>query len=184
MSTHQELPPGGYAIRPIAPYGPATGREHANEPGKMGQFALAPWGRRLGAVGIDWTGTVVAPLWVGSAIFGGGGGGFALMAVLVLANSVVMQGLSGQSFGKYLLGLTLVRPVEITGEAVPYHLVYPGLGTCFARLIWHILDLILLYGLARCAWHPYRQMVADSHMSTLVIGDPIVPFHGDGWPML
>lgn len=121
----------------------------------------------------------------------------AIVSWAVIANSVVMQGRTGQSFGKRFLSdlaephpydpdmgqppdplrwfrrpgfeMRLARAVHVPGQGSV--LVYPGVAVCLVRLLGHVLDCFFFIGFLRLAWHPWRQTFADERIRTVVIGE-------------
>ncbi|MGH3487006.1 MAG: RDD family protein, partial [Actinopolymorphaceae bacterium] len=76
-------------------------------------------------------------------------------------NICIRQGSTGQSVGKQVLGLKLVR--ESDGQPI-------GAGMAFVRAICHVLDALACYvGFLWPLWDQKRQTFADKIMSTLVI---------------
>lgn len=92
-----------------------------------------------------------------------------VQVTLVIWNSCVEQGRSGQSVGKRVLGIQLVRPVmRRTGRFA----TYPGVGRSLYRLFAHVLDvpfLPLSIGGLRPLWHWHRQTFADTAAHTVVL---------------
>nr|WP_238345054.1 RDD family protein [Actinopolymorpha cephalotaxi] len=135
---------------------------------------LAPWVLRLGAYLID--GVVVwIPGAIGSALMAGmqsggqpSGAATAIGSVLYLVslgisiwNIVFRQGTTGQSIGKQVLNIKLVR--ESDGQPL-------GPGTTFVRSLAHILDALPCYvGFLWPLWDSKRQTFADKLMHSLVI---------------
>ena len=95
-----------------------------------------------------------------------GGGILSLLLSLVslglyVWNICIRQGNTGQSVGKQVLGLKLVR--ESDGQPI-------GPGMAFVRSLCHILDGLACYvGYLWPLWDAKRQTFADKIMSTLVI---------------
>jgi uncharacterized RDD family membrane protein YckC len=79
-----------------------------------------------------------------------------------------MQGTTGQSLGKRIVGTQLATAVKEPDGSLS--LVYPGIGRCLGRQFAHFLDYILLLtGFFRPIWqHKYRTW-ADSIAKTVVI---------------
>ncbi|SDT02553.1 RDD family protein [Actinopolymorpha singaporensis] len=159
------------------------GQGQYGQPDQYGQYSgapeidrdmLAPWVHRLGAYLVD---GVVAwiPGAIGSALMtglqsGGQPSGAATMigSILYLVslaisiwNIVFRQGRTGQSIGKQVLNIKLVR--ESDGQPL-------GPGTTFVRALAHILDALPCYvGFLWPLWDKKRQTFADKVMSSLVI---------------
>lgn len=185
----------GPATRPttwstaIPPYGltPGGGGE---APGYYGGLRLANWGQRALAGLIDLIVTVVLPGelldWLISDTVRRPLPDFpdyiveqpnpwndriaVIVLVLFLLNTVFMQGRTGQSLGKLIVGVQLTR-AEPHGSAVAFS--YPGVPLCLARLLAHFVDILSLgIGFLRPAWHPQRRTFADSLMKTVVLAEP------------
>ena len=85
-----------------------------------------------------------------------------------LANNVYMQGLTGQSLGKRIVGTRLVSLVN--DGPTTFTFVYPGIGRCFGRQLAHGIDALVFYlGYLRPLWHRYHQTWADTIAKTVVI---------------
>ena len=145
--------------------------------GYLGQYRLANAGQRLLSYGIDFTAVVTVPavvLYVLFWPFGGAPGELVLLVIGLLYgfNSVVLQGTTGQSLGKALLGLKLVRPIiEEDGRR---WLALPGTGRCLWREGAHLIDWIgfpFAIGALRLFWNPRRQSFADSICHTAVVAN-------------
>ncbi|GAB2567651.1 RDD family protein [Kribbella endophytica] len=157
----------GYPQSGATPYGsqPYGGYGYGNPGGE-----LATWPVRVGASLID--GIIVAiPGWIGNLISGAGDGGagttivgllFSLVGVgLWIYNRLVLQGQTGQSWGKKALGLKLVT--ADSGQPV-------GVGKAFLREITHILDALPCYlGYLWPLWDDKKQTFADKINSTYVV---------------
>ncbi|ADG75740.1 RDD domain containing protein [Cellulomonas flavigena DSM 20109] len=86
--------------------------------------------------------------------------------VLVLAwlLMLVLQGLTGQTPGRRVVGITVVHaPVDgpVGGP--------PGVLRSLARWVAHLLDAILLIGYLRPLWHPEGRTFADGLLRTVVL---------------
>ena len=90
-------------------------------------------------------------------------------AVLV-ANSVVMQAHTGQSFGKLCFGMILVSPrVDPMNVAVAYYAA-PSLLTIVARTAIHLTaDLFLCLGVVSIVLSQRQESLADRACNTLVL---------------
>ena len=140
--------------------------------GFIGDVRCASWPRRLGALAVDWFLTVYLPPTV--ALWLLGIPEFAL-AALVVAISLQLQRAerSGQTVGKALLGIQVVRPVKYQGGQA---LVRVGAGRNLARMVLHLLDCLPFgLGLLRPIWDRYRRTWADSLTHCVVI-------HPEGGP--
>ena len=181
-------PPGqGYAYPPppqdqrpaYQPYaGPAYG------PSGYSPYATeyyAHWRRRVGAYLLDYL--LLLPGWL-LALFGlvlatpsGGtrsraasGGssvgvilvlvGYALMLGLTIWNRYIRAGRTGQSWGKKVVGIHLVRESDLRPI---------GAGMAFVRDITHIVDGFFYLGYLWPLWDPKRQTFADKICSTVVL---------------
>lgn len=136
--------------------------------GYMADAKLASWPWRLASGAIDYL-----PLgliynffaMIHIAVFG-----FFVTVVLGLLNSVYMQGTTGQSLGKRLVGTRLVSAVE-TGPW-EFAFVYPGVGRSFGRYLAHFVDLLFFpvcIGLVRPLWQREHKTWADSIAKTVVL---------------
>ncbi|TQL04039.1 putative RDD family membrane protein YckC [Cellulomonas sp. SLBN-39] len=83
---------------------------------------------------------------------------------LLLAVYVLLQGLTGQTPGRRLVGIAVVD--RVTGTPA-------GLLRTLVRPVVHLLDAILLVGYARPLWDGRRRTFADQVLGTLVV--PAVP---------
>jgi uncharacterized RDD family membrane protein YckC len=112
----------------------------------------------------------------GSRVYTWTGGRFALAFLLIalvgFANNVLLQGITGASVGKMILGL---RVVDASGQVC-------GVGRALVRWLLLIVDqfFCFLVGLiTMIATHPHRRvgdMVAGTYVvSTVDIGRPVVP---------
>jgi uncharacterized RDD family membrane protein YckC len=91
----------------------------------------------------------------------------------LIFNHGVMQGKTGQTIGKRMLGIELLR-LEVDPSA-PQHqyFIRPGVMRCLVRLGFHIvLDApFLLIGFLLAYGHPYGQTWADRICHTVVMDD-------------
>ncbi len=154
------------------------------QPGQYGQYGgtpeidrdlLAPWIYRVGASLVDGAISGI-PVAIGAAFLlpsldsaGQPSGAAASVAALLylvsfvfsLWNVVFRQGRTGQSIGKQVLNIKLVR--EADGQPL-------GAGTTFVRGLAHFLDGLACYvGYLWPLWDRKRQTFADKLMSSLVI---------------
>ena len=190
-----------WTIDPIPPTGLGAGRAGEDAYGYIGDFRLARLHERLAATAVDIAATALAPVfiaWVFAKAFpvtqtvcqfgmcqqvtgprGLGATPFVLCLLLVTVNSIVIQGYTGQSLGKYVMGLTLASPIQTTDLGPS--LVYPGVARTLARfLALACIDYVILIGILRPAWHGRRQTFGDSILGTVVVADPIELLVGDG----
>ena len=166
--------PGGYPPAGAAP-------QLADRPGTFRGRELAGWGSRVAGALIDAL-IVAIPLAVTMPIFFGvvaasgqdaGGGtqavawliylaGFALALGLSIYNSVILQGRTGQTWGKRVVKLRLVK--EATGQPV-------GAGMAFLRQLAHVLDGFFYIGYLWPLWDAKRQTFADKVCQTVVLSE-------------
>jgi uncharacterized RDD family membrane protein YckC len=154
-------PPGGYV---------------ADQPGYYMGRALANWPQRVGAYLIDYL-IAAIPAFIAALLFSGtdagqspgaGAGVVAFLLYLVslgvwIYNRAILQGRTGQSWGKQVLNLRLVRMAD--GQPM-------GGGMSFVRDLAHILDALPCYiGYLFPLWDPRRQTFADKIMSTVVLSE-------------
>jgi uncharacterized RDD family membrane protein YckC len=127
---------------------------------------LTSWPLRLASGAIDYV-----PLFILGDLFSAMHAfavGFFLIVVVVLANNVYMQGTTGQSLGKRIVGTRLVSLVDIGPTTFAF--AYPGVGRCFGRQLAHAVDCIVFYlGWFRPIWQRYHQTWADSIAKTVVV---------------
>jgi uncharacterized RDD family membrane protein YckC len=132
--------------------------------------AYANWGQRVGAYLIDvapviggYIVMVILDALVRSVIFG------VLLYLIFAAGSLgwtvynrwMTMGSTGQSLGKRVVGLQLVR--EGTGQPI-------GPGLAFARDLAHIVDGVICFvGYLFPLWDLKRQTIADKIMTTVVV---------------
>lgn len=173
----QGYPQQGGPYNPYAPYGGATGY---GDPGQ-----LATWFPRVGATILDFL--ITAPFWVIAIIVisattkagtydpttgvitpgGASGAGLGIAAVLYLGAfafqlyQLYRQGTTGQTIGKKIVGLRVIR--EADGQ-------YTGFGMAFVRGLAHLLDGLACYiGFLWPLWDAKRQTFADKVCGTVVI---------------
>ena len=158
---YPSVPPGygqpGYA--PLEGPGTYMGRQLAN------------WPQRVGAYLIDQMVTFVPVIVAGVLASAAGqgdsstGGGIILMGylaafVLYVANRLLTQGRTGQSWGKRVFNLKLVR----MADGLPV-----GAVMAFVRDLLHTLDGICLIGYLFPLWDARRQTFADKIVNTVVL---------------
>lgn len=145
--------------------------------GRLGQYRLTSAPQRWLGFALDFTIAITLPAALLYLLFWPFGGPPAelvltLIAVLYGFNSILLQGATGQSVGKAVLGMKLVRPViEEDGRR---WLALPGVGRCLRRETAHLIDWIgfpFAIGAFRPLWHPKRQTFADSMCHTAVIAE-------------
>jgi uncharacterized RDD family membrane protein YckC len=155
-------------------YGPSGYSPYATE-------YYAHWGRRVGAYLLDYV--LILPGWVlaviglaltsastGSRTRASSGGstvgvvlalvGYALMLGLTIWNRYFRAGRTGQSWGKKVVGIRLVRESDLRPI---------GAGMAFVRDLAHIVDGFFYLGYLWPLWDPKRQTFADKICSTVVL---------------
>jgi uncharacterized RDD family membrane protein YckC len=184
----------GYGQQPQPPYGsqppygtpqpgygqppaPGAGGYVPDQPGHYMGRTLANWPQRVGAYLID---NLIAsiPGFLAIILFSGtqpgeapsaGAGLVAFLLYLVslglwIYNRAILQGRTGQSWGKQVLNLRLVRMAD--GQPM-------GGGMAFVRDLAHILDGLLCYlGFLWPLWDARRQtLFGDKIMNTVVLSE-------------
>jgi uncharacterized RDD family membrane protein YckC len=142
-----------------APYGQAP--YGAPPAGNFGG-TLAEWPTRVGASLIDGIGPVVV-LVIALATRNAAIVGIAYLAVFIFGiwNYVFKQGTTGQTIGKGVLGIYLVR--EADGQFI-------GPGMSFVRGLAHVVDSLACYlGWLWPLWDAKKQTFADKIMGTVVV---------------
>ena len=162
---------GGYG-QPV----PAPGGYVADQPGYYMGRQLANWPQRVAAYLIDNLIESI-PAFLAVLLFGGtsngndpnaGASAVAFLLYLVslgvwIYNRAIQQGRTGQSWGKQVLNLRLVRMAD--GQPM-------GGGMAFVRDLAHILDALPCYiGYLFPLWDARRQTFADKIMSTVVLSE-------------
>jgi uncharacterized RDD family membrane protein YckC len=135
---------------------------------------LANWPQRVGAYLIDYL-IAAIPAFLAVLLFSGtdpgetpstGAGVVAFLLYLVslgiwIYNRAILQGRTGQSWGKQVLNQRLVRMAD--GQPM-------GAGMCFLRDLLHILDALVCYlGYLWPIWDARRQTFSDKIMNTVVL---------------
>ena len=166
---------GGYGQPAQAP-APAPGGYVPDQPGYYMGRTLANWPQRVGAYLIDYL-IAAIPAFVAVLLFSGtdpgespnaGAGLVAFLLYLVslgvwIYNRAIQQGRTGQSWGKQVLNLRLVRMAD--GQPM-------GGGMCFLRDLLHIIDALPCYlGYLWPIWDARRQTFSDKIMSTVVLSE-------------
>jgi uncharacterized RDD family membrane protein YckC len=96
---------------------------------------------------------------------------YLLVIVLFVLNSGVLQGLTGQSIGKKVLGMQVVR--GIIDPDRDKLIVRPGWPWGVARLALHVVDAFPCYiGFLAPLWTWRRQTFADMIANTAVLKEP------------
>jgi uncharacterized RDD family membrane protein YckC len=162
---------GGYG-QPV----PAQGGYVPDQPGYYMGRTLANWPQRVGAYLIDYL-IAAIPAFVAVLLFSGTNQGESpsasagLVAFLLYLTSLgvwfynraIQMGRTGQSWGKQVLNLRLVRMAD--GQPM-------GAGMCFVRDLAHILDALPCYiGFLWPLWDARRQTFADKTMNTVVLSE-------------
>ena len=166
-------PQPGYGQPPA----PGAGGYVPDQPGHYMGRTLANWPQRVGAYLID---NLIAsiPGFLAIILFSGtqpgetpsaGAGLVAFLLYLVslglwIYNRAILQGRTGQSWGKQVLNLRLVRMAD--GQPM-------GGGMAFVRDLVHILDGLLCYlGFLWPLWDARRQtLFGDKIMNTVVLSE-------------
>lgn len=149
---------------------------------------FASWGRRMIAAVLD-GGVLGAVAWFvgGDSIvapslqltFDGTDDGRAawtssIVLVAALLAMLVLQGLTGQTPGRRVLGIEVVYAPAGGPFGGP-----PGVLRSFGRWLAHVFDAILLLGYLRPLWHEERRTLADSLAGTVVLRRPPVRGRGE-----
>ncbi|MEV6112220.1 RDD family protein [Streptomyces sp. NPDC052109] len=154
----------GYPQAPGVP--PQGGYGYPQQPAGYGyqpvQPSYANWGQRFAGTLVD--GLVFAVPYI--LVLVGRNvpaliaiGGLAILGIAIW--QLIMEGRTGQTVGKKVLGIRLVR--ESDGQPI-------GVGMAFVRRIAHFLDSLPCYlGWLWPAWDAKRQTFADKVCSTIVI---------------
>jgi uncharacterized RDD family membrane protein YckC len=166
-------PQAGYGQPPA----PGPGGYVQDPPGYYMGRTLANWPQRVGAYLIDYL-IAAIPAFLAVLLFSGtdpgespsaGAGLIAFLLYLVslgiwLYNRAILMGRTGQSWGKQVLNLRLVRMAD--GQPM-------GGGMCFVRDLLHILDALVCYiGYLWPIWDARRQcLFSDKIMSTVVLSE-------------
>src|ERR671915_174283 len=166
-------PQPGYGQPPAAP---AAGGYVPDQAGYYMGRALANWPQRVGAYLIDYL-IAAIPAFLAVILFSGtdpgetpsaGASVVAFLLYLVslgiwIYNRAIQQGRTGQSWGKQVLNLRLVRMAD--GQPM-------GGGMAFVRDLAHIVDALPCYiGFLFPLWDARRQTFADKIVSTVVISE-------------
>lgn len=126
------------------------------------RFTTIP--RRATAICIDWMLPYLAMIIIGNDIFS------TIAELAMMANSIVLQGMTGQSLGKMAVGLKLAYVPEKMSKR-KWTFITPGVGRCALRYVLHILDLICLVGFFKALINPWGRSFADALTSCVVICD-------------
>jgi uncharacterized RDD family membrane protein YckC len=175
-------PAGGYAGAPGAPspddgqppgYGPPPGYGQptgygmpgvAGAPSPFGQPGgpqLADWGLRVQSALVDFVGPSIVASFVGLAVNRTLGNLLTLVALGWALYNAYLQGDTGQSVGKKMVGTRLLR--EQDGQVI-------GGGLGIGRYFLHILDALPCYvGFLWPLWDDKKQTFADKIVKSVVI---------------
>jgi uncharacterized RDD family membrane protein YckC len=176
---HGGQPPYGTPA-PQAGYGqpaaPGPGGYVPDQPGYYMGRTLANWPQRVGAYLIDYL-IAAIPAFLAVLLFSGtdpgetpsaGAGLVAFLLYLTslgiwIYNRAIQMGRTGQSWGKQVLNLRLVRMAD--GQPM-------GGGMCFLRDLLHIIDALPCYlGYLWPIWDARRQTFSDKIMNTVVLSE-------------
>ena len=164
---------GGYGQPAQAP---APGGYVPDQPGYYMGRTLANWPQRVGAYLIDYL-IAAIPAFLAVILFSGtdpgetpsAGAGFVAFLLYLLSlgiwiyNRAILAGRTGQSWGKQVLNLRLVRMAD--GQPM-------GGGMCFLRDLLHIIDALPCYlGYLWPIWDARRQTFSDKIMNTVVLSE-------------
>jgi len=132
------------------------------------RYVCATWGQRVLACLIDVL-PMMLVVWTLQAL-GHNGLGTLFQLSALAANTVYLQGTTGQSIGKRVAGIQVVRKVYgPSGE----RLVRPGPWLALCRQVAHLLDnLTLGIGYLAPIWTARRQTFADMAAQTVVLQVP------------
>jgi uncharacterized RDD family membrane protein YckC len=165
-------PQAGYG----QPAAPAPGGYVPDQPGYYMGRTLANWPQRVGAYLIDYL-IAAIPAFLAVLLFSGtdpgesasaGAGVVAFLLYLVslgiwIYNRAILMGRTGQSWGKQVLNLRLVRMAD--GQPM-------GGGMCFLRDLLHVIDALPCYlGYLWPIWDARRQTFSDKIMNTVVLSE-------------
>jgi hypothetical protein len=137
-------------------------------PGWYRNIRLANWGLRMTSGLVDYILVPFPPaMLLGAVLDLSGGAMWFIVWSMCWLNSAFLQGHTGQSVGKRILGMKVFYPkVTYGNEFVPN---FPGVARSTWRLVLHIFDLFFLFlGFIRPIWHWWRQTYADSLVHTYV----------------
>ena len=134
--------------------------------GVVGGAKLAPWHWRLASGAIDYGG-----LWLILEMFAAVhvvALGWMVMLGALGFNNIYMQGTTGQSLGKRVVGTRVAAAVKAADGSLL--LVYPGIGRCLLRQCAHFVDYIVVFiGFIRPLWQRWYRTWADSIAKTVVL---------------
>ena len=132
---------------------------------KRQSYECASWGLRVGSSILD--GLLLGLVSGVASLLGDAAGNIAWVAFAVW-NAIYLQGTTGQTLGKRVVGTQLVRKVR--RHPGTEHLVAPGPATALLRRIAQILDSLSLgIGYLAPLWTQRRQTFGDLLSQTVVI---------------
>ncbi|MFI2361590.1 RDD family protein [Promicromonospora sp. NPDC019610] len=168
--------PGGGLSPDATPSGVAVVPDAAAAPvAAVAGAAYATWGQRVVAAilddailaGVTWLAlgsgfspVTLTPVFAAAGTEAWGRGPLVLIPLAALGALLVLQGTTGWTPGKLVLGIRVVREDEHRPA---------GLWRTAARWVLHVLDAVLLVGYLRPLWQPRRQTFADSIVHTVVV---------------
>jgi uncharacterized RDD family membrane protein YckC len=171
----QQQPPAAYGAGPPASYAQPYGGE---TPGYFMGRTLANWPQRVAAYLID--GLIAGiPLFLAGFLYNPAPGEtpsgtstlvvfllYAVFLAVYIYNRCILMGRTGQSWGKQVLNIRLLRMQD--GQPV-------GGGIAFVRDLCHILDglpcILLPIGFLWPIWDSRRQTFADKIVNTVVVAE-------------
>jgi uncharacterized RDD family membrane protein YckC len=178
QAPYGDQPPYGTPAQPG--YGQPLPAQGGYVPDRAGYYmgrTLANWPQRVGAYLIDYL-IAAVPAFLAVLLFSGtepgrsSNAGAGLVAFLLyltslgiwLYNRAIQMGRTGQSWGKQVLNLRLVRMAD--GQPM-------GGGMCFLRDLLHVLDALFCYiGFLWPLWDARRQcLFSDKIMNTVVLSE-------------
>jgi uncharacterized RDD family membrane protein YckC len=118
--------------------------------------------RRFASISLDWGLPLILSLLIHNEFIE-----FMIM-VGMWANSIVLQGVSGQSLGKRAMGIKLAYVPESMKET-GWTFIVPGVTRCAIRYVLHILDVVCFIGFIKALLNPYGRSFADAIVRTVVI---------------
>jgi uncharacterized RDD family membrane protein YckC len=171
----------GYGQQPPPGWGAPPGYAKPAFPPPPGGYA--EWGSRAMGALIDYVAPgVVAGILITVGTLSGdptitfavGGLGYLLILAWLIYNSWYLAGTTGQSYGKKMAKIKLVK--EETGQPI-------GFGNAFVRHLCHIVDSLPCYaGYFAPLWEVKKQTWADKILGTIVVNVPDTGVPGGGMP--
>ncbi|MBE1467764.1 RDD family protein [Kibdelosporangium phytohabitans] len=157
-------PQGGYPQQPGYPAAPGVAPYQYG-----GAYQYASWGQRFVGGLIDYGSLavingIILGIAFGAEVYALSALGSLVGLVFLFYNICYLGGTKGQSWGKKVAGIKLVR--EDSGQVI-------GFGLAFGRQFLHIVDALPLYiGFLAPLWDAKRQTWADKIVNTVVIEAP------------